>query len=113
MIADDELLKSLSAFLSKPFPTAKKTKTGFSTDEEVLSELAKKYKIAENMITYRKYSKLKNTYLDVFPTLVNKSTNRIHAYFNQTVTATGRLSSSEPNLQNIPIRDELGKLVRK
>ena len=59
-----------------------------------------------------KYSKLKNTYLDVFPTLVNKSTNRIHAYFNQTVTATGRLSSSEPNLQNIPVKGEEGKDIR-
>ena len=99
-------------FTKLKLPTAKKTKTGFSTDEEVLSELAKKYKIAENMITYRKYSKLKNTYLDVFPTLVNKSTNRIHAYFNQTVTATGRLSSSEPNLQNIPVKGEEGKDIR-
>lgn len=93
-------------------PPAKKTKTGFSTDEEVLSELAKKYKIAQDMMTYRKYSKLKNTYLDVFPTLVNESTNRIHASFNQTVTATGRLSSSEPNLQNIPVRGEEGREIR-
>ena len=59
--------------------------------KKFLSELAKKYKIAENMITYRKYSKLKNTYLDVFPTLVNKSTNRIHAYFNQTVDCNGKI----------------------
>ena len=93
-------------------PPTKKTKTGFSTDEEVLSELSKKYKIAQDMMTYRKYAKLKNTYLDVFPTLVNKSTNRIHASFNQTVTATGRLSSSEPNLQNIPVRGEEGRDIR-
>ncbi|WP_157150580.1 DNA polymerase I [Brachyspira sp. SAP_772] len=90
----------------------KKTKTGFSTDEEVLKELSKKHKIAEYMLTYRKYSKLKNTYLDVFPTLVHKKTNRIHAFFNQTVTATGRLSSSEPNLQNIPARGDEGKDIR-
>ena len=93
-------------------PPTKKTKTGFSTDEEVLSELAKKYKISQDMMTYRKYAKLKNTYLDVFPTLVNKSTNRIHASFNQTVTATGRLSSSEPNLQNIPVRGDEGRDIR-
>ncbi len=93
-------------------PPTKKTKTGFSTDEEVLSELSKKYKIAQDMMTYRKYAKLKNTYLDVFPTLVNKTTNRIHASFNQTVTATGRLSSSEPNLQNIPVRGDEGRDIR-
>lgn len=93
--------------------STKKTKTGaYSTDEEVLRELAQKEKIAEYMLTYRKYSKLKNTYLDVFPTLVHKKTNRIHASFNQTVTATGRLSSSEPNLQNIPARGDEGKDIR-
>lgn len=90
----------------------KKTKTGFSTDEEVLTELAQKEKIAEYMLTYRKYAKLKNTYLDVFPTLINEKTRRIHASFNQTVTATGRLSSSEPNLQNIPVRGEEGRDIR-
>lgn len=94
--------------------STKKTKTGaHSTDEEVLKDLARNnVKIAEYMLTYRKYSKLKNTYLDVFPTLVHKKTNRIHAFFNQTVTATGRLSSSEPNLQNIPARGEEGKDIR-
>ena len=93
-------------------PPTKKTKTGFSTDEEVLTELSQKYKIAEYMLTYRKYAKLKNTYLDVFPTLINEKTGRIHASFNQTVTATGRLSSSEPNLQNIPVRGEEGRDIR-
>lgn len=93
--------------------STKKTKTGaYSTDEEVLRDLAPREKIAEYMLTYRKYSKLKNTYLDVFPTLVHKKTNRIHAFFNQTVTATGRLSSSEPNLQNIPARGDEGKDIR-
>lgn len=93
--------------------STKKTKTGaYSTDEEVLRELAQREKIAEYMLTYRKYSKLKNTYLDVFPTLVHKKTNRIHASFNQTVTATGRLSSSDPNLQNIPARGDEGKDIR-
>lgn len=93
--------------------STKKTKTGAnSTDEEVLRDLAPREKIAEYMLTYRKYSKLKNTYLDVFPTLVHKKTNRIHAFFNQTVTATGRLSSSDPNLQNIPARGDEGKDIR-
>ncbi len=90
----------------------KKTQTGFSTDEEVLTILSQKYKIASYMLTYRKYAKLKNTYLDVLPTLVNKSTNRIHASFNQTGTSTGRLSSSEPNLQNIPIKGDAGRSIR-
>ncbi|MBW5397722.1 DNA polymerase I [Brachyspira pilosicoli] len=93
--------------------STKKTKTGaYSTDEEVLRDLAQREKIAEYMLIYRKYSKLKNTYLDVFPTLVHKKTNRIHASFNQTVTATGRLSSSDPNLQNIPARGDEGKDIR-
>jgi len=94
-------------------PPLKKTKTGqFSTDDEVLNNLAKKYKIATYLLTYRKYSKLKNTYLDALPNLVHDKTGRIHASFNQTVTATGRLSSSEPNLQNIPARGEEGRSVR-
>lgn len=99
-------------FTKMKIPPVKKTKTGFSTDEEVLSELAQRYKIAEYMLTYRKYAKLKNTYLDVFPTLVSDKTHRIHASFNQTGTTTGRLSSSEPNLQNIPVRGEEGKNIR-
>ena len=93
-------------------PPTKKTKTGFSTDEEVLTDLSQKYKIAEYMLTYRKYAKLKNTYLDVFPTLIHEKTGRIHASFNQTVTATGRLSSSDPNLQNIPVRGDEGREIR-
>lgn len=99
-------------FEKKGIPPTKKTKTGFSTDEEVLTELSQNYKIAEYMLKYRKYSKLKNTYLDVFPSLINEKTGRIHASFNQTVTATGRLSSSEPNLQNIPVRGEEGRDIR-
>lgn len=99
-------------FTKMKIKPTKKTKTGYSTDEEVLRDLSKENKIAEYMLTYRKYSKLKNTYLDVFPTLVHKKTNRIHASFNQTVTATGRLSSSDPNLQNIPARGTEGKEIR-
>lgn len=107
--------KQLSAILFEKLgiPPVKKTKTGFSTDEEVLQQLASDWEIAEALLTYRKLYKLKHTYLDVLPGLVHPATGRIHTSFNQTVTATGRLSSSDPNLQNIPIRDDLGRQVRK
>jgi len=96
-------------------PATKKTRgTGApSTDEEVLEELAVSSQVAKLIITYRQLSKLKNTYVDVFPRMLNPSTGRLHANFNQAVTATGRLSMSEPNLQNIPVRSELGREVRK
>ena len=94
-------------------PAKKKTKTGYSTNISVLMDLRKDYEIAEYLIVYRQLTKLKSTYIDVFPQLVNPKTNRIHSSFNQTVTATGRLSSSDPNLQNIPVRRELGKELRK
>ena len=93
-------------------PPVKKTKTGFSTDEEVLDALKQKHAIARLLLEYRKAYKLKSTYLDVLPTLAHPKTGRIHSSFNQAVTATGRLSSSEPNLQNIPIREEEGREVR-
>lgn len=94
-------------------PITKRTKTGPSTDVEVLEELAShKFEIAEKLMDYRQLTKLKGTYVDVFPTLVNPKTGRIHTSFNQTITATGRLSSSDPNLQNIPIRGEWGKRIR-
>ena len=94
-------------------PVVKRTKTGPSTDVEVLEELAvQKFEIAEKLMGYRQLSKLKNTYIDVLPTLVNPKTGRIHTSFNQTITATGRLSSSDPNLQNIPARGEWGKRIR-
>ncbi|MFN4245617.1 MAG: DNA polymerase I [Brevinematia bacterium] len=91
----------------------KKTKTGFSTDEEVLEELIEQHEIIDYILRYRTLTKLKTTYIDELPKMVIKSTNRIHTSFNQTVTATGRLSSSNPNLQNIPIRDEIGKRIRE
>ena len=93
-------------------PTIKKIQTGYSTDEAVLTELSKKHEIARHLLTYRKYAKLKNTYIDVLPTLIEEKTGRVHSSYNQTVTATGRLSSSEPNFQNIPIRDDDGKKIR-
>jgi len=94
-------------------PVLKRTKTGPSTNIEVLEELAsKKIEIAEKLIEYRSLTKLKSTFVDVFPTLINPKTGRIHTSFNQTITATGRLSSSNPNLQNIPVRGDWGKLIR-
>jgi len=91
----------------------KKTKTGYSTDTEVLEELTGEHPIAELLLEYRTLSKLKNTYIDTLPQWINPETKRIHASFNQMNVSTGRLSSSDPNLQNIPIRGEEGKRVRE
>lgn len=88
-------------------------KTGESTDIGVLETLAKEHPLPKILLDYRQLSKLKSTYIDALPALVNKRTGRIHTSFNQTVTATGRLSSSDPNLQNIPIKTDLGKKIRK
>ncbi len=87
-------------------------KTGRSTDAAVLEQLADEHPIAELILQYRTLSKLQNTYVDKLGSLINPRTNRVHASFNQTVTATGRLSSSDPNLQNIPIRTEIGRKIR-
>ncbi len=94
-------------------PTVKKTKTGFSTDEGVLTILAPKHEVPALILEYRQLAKLKSTYIDALPALVNPKTGRLHAQFHQTGTETGRLSSSQPNLQNIPIRTELGREIRK
>ena len=92
----------------------KKTKTGqFVTSEEVLTQLQNRHPIVKDILHYRGLKKLLSTYVDALPLLVNEATGKIHTSYNQTVTATGRLSSSNPNLQNIPIRDEDGKEVRK
>jgi len=92
----------------------KKTKTGqYSTAEDVLSYLAKDHQIIRDILEWRQYNKLKSTYVDALPNEVNKKTNRIHTVYAQAVAATGRLSSNNPNLQNIPIRTERGKQVRK
>ena len=93
---------------------AKKTKTGqYSTSEEVLSKLKNKHPIVEKVLTFRSLQKLRSTYVDALPGLINPNTQRIHTSFNQAVAATGRLSSNNPNLQNIPIRTERGREVRK
>ncbi|RME21807.1 MAG: DNA polymerase I, partial [Deltaproteobacteria bacterium] len=94
-------------------PVVKKTRTGPSTDQSVLEQLAASHPIAERLLEYRSLAKLKSTYIDVLPRMVNPATGRIHTRYNQTVTATGRLSSSDPNLQNIPVRTELGRRIRE
>ncbi len=91
----------------------KKTKTGFSTNVNVLQQLALEHELPKEILEHRTLSKLKNTYVDALPKIVNPATERLHTSFNQTVTATGRLSSSDPNLQNIPIRGEWGKRIRE
>ncbi|RJP66584.1 MAG: DNA polymerase I [Ignavibacteriales bacterium] len=93
--------------------TGKKTKTGFSTDAKSLEALQGKHEIIDLIMKYREVQKLKSTYTDALPQLINKQTGRIHTNFNQTIAATGRLSSTNPNLQNIPIRTELGREIRK
>jgi DNA polymerase I len=95
-------------------PVLKKTKTGPSTDASVLEELAEMgHQVPRLMMEYRELEKLRSTYVDALPQLVNPRTGRLHTSFNQTVAATGRLSSSDPNLQNIPIRTDLGREIRK
>lgn len=95
-------------------PKAKKTKTGqYQTGEDVLLSLAAKSDIVRDILDYRQLQKLKSTYVDALPTMVNQKTGRVHTSYNQAVAATGRLSSTNPNLQNIPIRTERGREVRK
>jgi DNA polymerase-1 len=93
-------------------PPVKRTKTGYSTDADVLEQLALGHELPARIIEHRTLTKLKSTYADALPTLVNPVTGRIHTSFNQLVAATGRLSSSAPNLQNIPVRTELGRRIR-
>jgi DNA polymerase-1 len=93
-------------------PAARRTKTGYSTDADVLTELALGHELPAKVLEYRTLAKLKSTYADTLPGLINPATGRIHTTFNQLVAATGRLSSAEPNLQNIPIRTELGRRIR-
>jgi len=94
-------------------PAVKKTKTGYSTDNEVLNDLKDKHPFVKYLIEYRNLAKLKNSFVDPLPSFVNQKTGRIHTHFLQTGTATGRLASSEPNLQNIPVKDEYGRMIRR
>jgi DNA polymerase-1 len=93
--------------------SVRKTKTGFSTDVAVLETLKGSHPIIEMLLDFRQSTKLKSTYIDALPKLINPRTGRVHTSFNQTVTTTGRLSSSDPNIQNIPIRTDIGRLIRK
>jgi DNA polymerase-1 len=108
--------KQLSTVLFEEMglPVVRKTQTGASTDESVLQELAHLHnsEIALRILEYRMYAKLKNTYLDALPKMVNPETKRLHTSFSQVRTATGRLASSNPNLQNIPVRTERGRAIR-
>jgi len=94
-------------------PVLKKTKTGYSTDVDVLEKLKKIHPVVEKILEYRSLTKLNSTYVEGLKPYINPVTGRIHSYFHQTITATGRISSTEPNLQNIPTRIELGKQLRK
>ena len=94
-------------------PIIKKTKTGYSTDVDILEKLKNEHPIIEKILEYRSLMKLNSTYVEGLLPYINKKTNRIHSFFHQTITATGRISSTEPNLQNIPTRIELGKQLRK
>ncbi len=94
-------------------PPARKTKTGYSTDQEVLEKLAEQHPMPKLLLEYRGLTKLKGTYIDALPLMVNKTTGRIHTSFNQAVAETGRLSSSDPNLQNIPARTDDGRRIRE
>ncbi len=106
--------KQLSKILFQKLrlPVQKRTKTGASTDVSVLEKLAKLHDLPKILLDYRQLAKLTSTYVDAFPVLINPRTGRIHTSFNQAATATGRLSSSNPNLQNIPVRTELGRRIR-
>lgn len=108
-----QLKKVLFEDLGISTDSIKKTKTGYSTAESELEKMRDLHPIIDLISQYREYTKLQSTYLDTLPKLISKKTGRVHTSFNQTITATGRLSSSDPNLQNIPIRTEMGREIRK
>jgi len=111
-IASPKQLQTI-LFEKMHLPKGKKTKGGYSTDVEVLSQLALNHELPAEILSFRSMAKLKSTYIDTLPSLVNPQTGRIHTSYNQTVAATGRLSSSNPNLQNIPVRTLEGKRIRQ
>ncbi len=108
-----QLSEVLFERLSLPKPRGKKRTTGYSTDRKVLYDLSSEYEIASHLLQWREITKLKSTYADALLENINPYTGRLHTSFNQTGTATGRLSSSEPNLQNIPVRTALGRRIRR
>ena len=103
---------SLILFGKLGLPPSRKTKTGYSTDQRAMEYLKNEHEIVQKVLDYRMYTKLKSTYLEALPELVDPNTGRIHSSFSQTVAATGRLSSSNPNFQNIPIKTEIGRKIR-
>jgi len=100
-------------FVKLGLPPIRKTKTGYSTDEEVLTQLAVRHELPAEILNSRQLMKLKSTYVDALPKLIHPETGRVHTQLNQTIAATGRLSSKDPNLQNIPIKGELGRRIRQ
>ncbi len=113
-IASPKQLGDILFLRLKLDPNAKKTKTGqYGTNEEILQRLAHKHPVVDKVLEYRGLSKLLSTYVETLPSLINPKTGRIHTSFNQAVASTGRLSSNNPNLQNIPVRDEKGREIRK
>ncbi len=94
-------------------PVVKRTKTGYSTDSEVLETLGAEHELPRRILEYRELAKLRSTYVDALPAAISSRTGRLHSSFNQTVAASGRLSSSEPNLQNVPVRTPLGREIRR
>jgi len=100
-------------FVEQKLPGGRKTKEGYSTEASILEELKDAFPVVKHVLEYRTLQKLKSTYVDALPALINSRTGRVHTSLNQTVTATGRLSSSEPNLQNIPVRGDWGFRIRK
>lgn len=100
-------------FTDLKLPVVRKTKTGFSTDSAVLEALAGRHELPAMILDWRMLTKLKNTYVETLPSMVDPKSGRVHTRFNQAVTATGRISSSEPNLQNIPIRTDMGRRIRE
>jgi len=108
-----QLSEVLFEEMDLPAPTGARRTTGYSTASDVLARLEREHPIARHVLKYRELSKLKSTYADALLSLIDPGTGRIHASFNQTVTATGRLSSSDPNLQNIPVRTPLGRRIRR
>lgn len=104
---------SVVLFEKLKLPPGKKTKTGFSTNNDVLEKIKSEHEIVPSVMEFRELSKLKSTYVDALPELIDSKTGKIHTHFRQAATSTGRLSSTNPNLQNIPIRTERGRLIRK
>jgi DNA polymerase-1 len=100
-------------FVELKLPTGKKTKTGFSVNADVIESLQGKHPVVDHLLEYRQLTKLKSTYVDGLLTLMDPNTGRVHSSFNQTIASSGRLSSSNPNLQNIPVRTEVGRRIRR